>query len=49
VAHAAEHALGAGLVPQYRTLQSNTPAMAVAKRLGFVEYGFSVYVRLQSA
>jgi GNAT superfamily N-acetyltransferase len=49
VALAAEHALGAGLVPQYRTLQSNTPAMAVAKRLGFVEYGFSVYVRLQSA
>jgi GNAT superfamily N-acetyltransferase len=49
VAQAAGHALSAGLVPQYRTLQANAPAIAVAKRLGFVEYGFSVYVRMQTA
>jgi RimJ/RimL family protein N-acetyltransferase len=49
VALAAQRALTAGLVPQYRTLQANTASMAIAKRLGFVEYGFSVYVRMQSA
>jgi GNAT superfamily N-acetyltransferase len=49
VALAAQHALAAGLVPQYRTLQANTASIAVAKRIGFVEYGFSVYVRMQSA
>jgi GNAT superfamily N-acetyltransferase len=49
VALAAEHALTAGLIPQYRTLQANTASMAIAKRLGFVEYGFSVYVRMQPA
>jgi GNAT superfamily N-acetyltransferase len=47
VARAAEHALAAGLLPQYRTLRANAPAIAVAKRLGFTEYGFSVYVRMQ--
>jgi GNAT superfamily N-acetyltransferase len=46
VACAARHALDAGLLPQYRTLRSNAPSMAISKRLGFVEYGFSVYVRL---
>ena len=49
VALAAQHALAAGLVPQYRTLRANTASMAIANRLGFVEYGFSVYVRMQSA
>jgi GNAT superfamily N-acetyltransferase len=49
VALAAQHALAAGLVPQYRTLQANTASIAIAKRLGFVEYGFSVYVRMQPA
>lgn len=46
VARAAQAALAAGLVPQYRTLSHNAPSMNIAKRLGFVEYGFSVYVRL---
>ena len=46
VSAAAEHALQAGWVPQYRTLRANAPSMSVARRLGFVEYGFSVYVRL---
>jgi GNAT superfamily N-acetyltransferase len=48
VALAAQHALGAGLLPQYRTLRQNAPSMAIAKRLGFFEYGFSVYVRLRA-
>lgn len=48
VALAAQHALAAGLLPQYRTLRQNTPSMSIAKRLGFIEYGFSVYVRLRA-
>lgn len=47
VACAARHALAAGLLPQYRTLASNGPSMAVAKRLGFETYGLSVSVRLE--
>lgn len=46
VALAAQHALDAGLIPQYRTLHSNAPSMALGRRLGFREYGFSMYVRL---
>jgi GNAT superfamily N-acetyltransferase len=48
VARAAEHALAAGLLPQYRTLKSNQPSMRLARRLGFESYGFSTYVRLES-
>src|SRR5688572_11737063 len=48
VALAAQHALAAGLLPQYRTLRQNMPSMNIAKRLGFVEYGFSVYVELRA-
>lgn len=48
VALAAQHALDAGLLPQYRTLRQNEPSMNIAKRLGFSEYGFSVYVRLRA-
>jgi GNAT superfamily N-acetyltransferase len=46
VARAALHATDAGLIPQYRTLFANFSAMGIARRLGFEEYGFSVYVRL---
>lgn len=46
VACAARHALDAGLLPQYRTLGANAPSVALAARLGFQHYGFSVYVRL---
>ena len=49
VACAARHALSAGLVPQYRTLASNGPSMAVARKVGFRSYGFSVSVRLQTS
>jgi GNAT superfamily N-acetyltransferase len=48
VALAAQHALAAGLLPQYRTLRRNTSSMTIAKHLGFIEYGFSVYVRLRA-
>lgn len=37
------------LLPQYRTLRANSPSMKIAQRLGFDEYGFSVYVRLSTA
>jgi GNAT superfamily N-acetyltransferase len=47
VALAARQALDAGLVPQYRTLDANTASMNIATRLGFAEYGHSVYIRLK--
>ena len=47
VALAARRALEAGLVPQYRTLRSNTASMAIGRHLCFIEYGFSVAVRLR--
>jgi hypothetical protein len=49
VSLAAEHALQAGLLPQYRTLKSNGPSMGMAKKLGFQEYGYSLYVKLRAA
>lgn len=39
-------ALERGLVPQFRTLESNLPAMHIARRLRFQRYGLSVAVRL---
>ena len=42
-----ETALAQGLVPQYRTLESNAPSVHVAHRLGFVRYGVSMAVRLR--
>jgi RimJ/RimL family protein N-acetyltransferase len=48
VALAAETALGAGLVAQYRTLASNTPSIGIARRLGFVGYATSLAVRLHA-
>lgn len=41
-----EHALGRGLICQWRTLGSNGPAIALARRLGFQEYAGTVDVRL---
>ena len=49
VAHLASAALGAGLVPQYRTLESNRPSLRVAEALGFFHYASSVAVRLNRA
>lgn len=42
-----ETALAQGLVPQYRTLESNAPSVHMAHRLGFVRYGVSMAVRLR--
>jgi RimJ/RimL family protein N-acetyltransferase len=36
------------LVPQYRTLEANNPSLAVARRLGFVQYATSLAVRFAS-
>lgn len=43
------HALDNDLVAQYRTLVSNTPSLAIAKRLGFERYASSVVFALSSA
>jgi RimJ/RimL family protein N-acetyltransferase len=40
-------ALERKLVPQYRTLEANQPSMAVARRLGFVQYATSLAIRLR--
>jgi GNAT superfamily N-acetyltransferase len=37
------------LVPQYRTLEANAPSMALARRLGFVEYARSLAIRFASS
>jgi len=49
VAHIARVALTAGLVPQYRTLQSNRASIRIAESLGFSQYATSVAVRLNRA
>jgi len=49
VAHLARAALAAGLVPQYRTLESNRAAIRIAESLGFFHYATSVAVRLNRA
>lgn len=49
VAHVAHVALAAGLVPQYRTLQSNQASIRIAEALGFFQYATSVAVRLNLA
>lgn len=46
VAHLARRALAAGLLPQYRTLEANTPAIRIAEALGFQRYATSMAVRL---
>jgi GNAT superfamily N-acetyltransferase len=45
VAHLATRALAAGLLPQYRTLESNLPSLRVAERLGFSQFAASMAVR----
>jgi GNAT superfamily N-acetyltransferase len=46
VAHLAQRALDVGLLPQYRTLESNAPSMRIAGSLGFERYATSVAVRI---
>ena len=47
VAAAATHALRSGLIPQYRTLQSNLPSLSIAENLGFSHYATSLAIRLR--
>ena len=49
VAHVASTALVAGLIPQYRTLESNRASIRIAESLGFIHYASSVAVRLNRA
>lgn len=46
VAHLARMALAAGLIPQYRALESNIPSIRIAEALGFRCFATSVAVRL---
>jgi GNAT superfamily N-acetyltransferase len=46
VAQITAHALSAGLLPQYRTLDSNQPSMRIAERLGFHRYATSLAMRM---
>lgn len=48
VAHLATRALAEGLLPQYRTLESNLPSIRVAQALGFSHYASSVAVRFNA-
>jgi predicted GNAT family acetyltransferase len=47
VSRLTEEALHQGLGPQYRTLEANAPAMAIAHTLGFMHYATTVAVRLK--
>ena len=49
VAHLSRRALAAGLLPQYRTLDANTPSIRIAEALGFQRYATSMAVRLVPA
>lgn len=49
VSRVTAEALERGLIPQYRALESNTPSLAIAERLGFHPYARSVAVRLRGA
>lgn len=46
VAHLAARAIAAGLLPQYRTLESNAPSIRIAQELGFESYATSIAIRL---
>ena len=48
VAHVAGRAMVAGLLPQYRTLESNRASMRIGESLGFEPYARSVAIRLSS-
>jgi GNAT superfamily N-acetyltransferase len=43
----AASALREGLIPQYRTLESNTASVALARSLGFQEYAVTIAVRFR--
>ncbi|WP_009959669.1 GNAT family N-acetyltransferase [Verrucomicrobium spinosum] len=47
VAHVARRAILSGLLPQYRTLESNAGSIRIAESLGFQQYATSMAVRLK--
>lgn len=47
VAHLAQRAILSGLLPQYRTLESNVGSIRLAEALGFQHYATSMAVRLK--
>lgn len=47
VAHLAQRAILKGLLPQYRTLESNVGSIRIAEALGFRRYATSMAVRLK--
>jgi len=49
VSAAVRHALGIGLLPQYRVLEHNVASRRVAQKLGFQSYGWTVAARLAPA
>lgn len=46
VAHLMNRAIADGLLPQYRTLESNTPSIHVASALGFTRYATTLAINL---
>jgi hypothetical protein len=46
--HFSAQALASGLLPRYRTLDSNQPPIRIAEALGFVRYFTSVAARFES-
>jgi len=46
VAGICRHALGEGLILQYRTLVANAPSVAIARSLGFREYAETYAIRI---
>jgi GNAT superfamily N-acetyltransferase len=46
VSAVAAHGLGRGIVPWYQTLQANMPSVAIARNLGFTQYGETIAARL---
>jgi RimJ/RimL family protein N-acetyltransferase len=46
VSAACEDAISKGLIPQYRTLKTNTPSMEIARALGFEEYATTLCIVL---
>ena len=49
VAHVGGRAIAEGLLPQYRTLETNGASIRVARALGFCHYATSLAVRLNRA
>ena len=45
IAHLAQRAVSTGLLPQYRTLESNIASMQIARSLGFESFATSLAIR----